>query len=553
MILFSIALIIMGVVTAALYFSFQHLKEQQQWVDHTYTVINKVETILSELKDVQSSQRGFVITGQDAYLEPYNEAVPTIEATFKELDQLIQDNPAQEARLKILKAKADLRIDIAQRIIDNYRKDGQAAAFTLIKNGLGKIQMDEIRSVVRDMTAEESHLLNLRQDAVNRTADNTLLMGAGGLVCCFSILFFVFTIMYRETMRRAAVEASLHTAFKQMKEISYENDILSKMSDYFQSCKSPEEAFEIISVNIQHLLPNTYGTIAIFNNSRNIIETKLFWGKKSGSLNEYQSDDCWALRRGRIHHVHEKNSVEPICSHVTGNHHGAYLCIPMQAHGDIIGTFFIGSETEEALDDHKCQIAQTASEQVSLALANLKLQEKLRQQSIRDPMTNLYNRRYMEETMEREVNRAAADNLPLHILMLDIDHFKRFNDTFGHDAGDLLIKEFARMIQKKTSKDIIACRYGGEEFLVMMLGHLLEEATEWAVELGNAVRVMRVESNGQPLSQITISMGLSSFPDHGQSPAQLMHNADVALYKAKKGGRDQLVTYDYRFSNEEAA
>ena len=541
MALFSLAMVIVGIASACLYLSFRHLKEQQHWVDHTYTVMNEIQAVLSELKDVQSSQRGYVITGQETYLQPYTESVPLIHETLSHLEDLLEDNPVQMKSLQALKAKTEHRISVAEDIIDTYRTQGQQPAFDLIIKGLGKVQMDEIRALVKEMTLEEQRLLRVRQEAVNQTADNTLWLGALGLLACLLILFVVFMIMHRETMRRAAIEHSLQKAFKQMQDISQENDLLSKMNDYFQSCKSPEEAFEIISVNIRHLLPGTHGTIAIFNNSRNMIETKLFWGQKSGSMNEYHADDCWALRRGRIHHVHP-GSTEPVCHHVT-NSKGIHLCIPMQAHGDIIGSFFISTEDEDNLDSHKRQIAQNISEQVSLALANLRLQEKLRQQSIRDPMTNLYNRRYMEETMEREINRAQKNNLPLHVLMLDIDHFKRFNDTFGHDAGDLLIIEFARLIQKKTRKDDIACRYGGEEFLVMLPGLDEEDVVQWATELGNEVRQMRVEANGQALSQITISMGLAAYPQHGKTPSQLMHNADVALYRAKKGGRDQLVLY----------
>lgn len=542
-ILFAMALLIVGVVSGLLYLSFVRLKAEQEWVDHTYSVINEVQNVLSNLKDVQSSQRGYVITGQETYLEPYKAAVPLIDASMKKLAVMLKDNPIQQEHLKELELKTQHRLDVANEIITTYRTKGQQSAFDLIIKGLGKVQMDEVRALVRDMVKEEEVLLRVRQDHVNHTTENTLWLGAGGLLACITIIFSVFLIMHRETLRRASIESSLQHAFRQMQDISHENEVLSRMNDYFQSCKSPEEAFEIIAVNIQHLLPGTHGTIATFNNSRNIIETKLFWGQKSGSLNEYHSDDCWALRRGRIHHVHA-DSIEPKCHHVTGNDKGGNLCIPMQAHGDIIGTFFIGAHDEKDLDDHKRQIAQNISEQVSLALANLKLQEKLRQQSIRDPMTNLYNRRYMEETMEREINRATKNNTPLHVLMLDIDHFKRFNDTFGHDAGDLLIIEFAKLIQKNIRREDIACRYGGEEFLVMLPGLEKNEAISWAKQLGDEVRQLRIESNGRALSQITISMGLATFPEHGRAPAQLMHNADVGLYAAKKSGRDQLIVYD---------
>ncbi|MDB5478189.1 MAG: adrA 1 [Alphaproteobacteria bacterium] len=520
-----------------------HLKTQHDSVDHTFTVISELQTVLSELKDVQSSQRGYVITGQETYLEPYIEALPIIDSTLNDLNFLVADNPVQVKNLGVLRIKAQHRIDVATNIVEAYRKHGQQAAFDLIIKGLGKIQMDEIRALVKEMTDEEQRLLAQRRDAVNKTADYTLWLGASGASACLALVFTAFMLMHRETLRRALVEASLKDAFTQVQAISTQNILLSKMSDYFQSCKSQDEAFEIIAANVPQLLPGTRGAIAVFNNSRNIIETKISWGDATIGMPEYVADDCWALRRGRMHKYNGKNK-EPVCRHIGHELHEGYVCIPMQAHGDIVGNFFVSSGSEMELDEGQRQIAQNISEQISLALANLRLQEKLKQQSIRDPMTNLYNRRYMEETMERELSRADATGMPLQVLMLDIDHFKRFNDTFGHDSGDLLIIELAKLVQKNAAKSDICCRYGGEEFLVMLPGSSLDHAANWARELSEAVHQIRIQGSSQSFSQITVSMGLAGFPEHGKTPGQLIHNADTALYKAKRGGRDQLVIYD---------
>jgi diguanylate cyclase (GGDEF)-like protein len=177
---------------------------------------------------------------------------------------------------------------------------------------------------------------------------------------------------------------------------------------------------------------------------------------------------------------------------------------------------------------------------LGLALAKLKLQESLQQMSVRDPLTGLFNRRYMEESLARELRRAERQGRPLGILMVDIDHFKNVNDTFGHDAGDAVLRELGAFFQRQIRSEDIACRFGGEEFTIVLHDATPESAWRRAEEIRGAAKQLRVAYGERILEPVTLSMGLASFPRDGMSRDVLIQNADAALYRAKQGGRDQV-------------
>jgi len=166
--------------------------------------------------------------------------------------------------------------------------------------------------------------------------------------------------------------------------------------------------------------------------------------------------------------------------------------------------------------------------------------EALRTQAIRDPLTGLFNRRYMGESLERELRRAEHGGQPVSLVMLDVDHFKTFNDVSGHQAGDAILTRVGSLLQARTRREDIACRYGGEEFLLILPGAPLEAARRRADELRQSVREMTAEHRGRVLSRITVSAGVACFPQHGITADELLRAADTALYRAKELGRDRV-------------
>jgi diguanylate cyclase (GGDEF)-like protein len=189
----------------------------------------------------------------------------------------------------------------------------------------------------------------------------------------------------------------------------------------------------------------------------------------------------------------------------------------------------------------KQQLAVTVARQISLSLANLKLYESLQHQSIRDPLTGLFNRRYLEESLTREIHRASRDRQSLGIIMLDVDHFKRYNDTFGHEAGDAVLRELGLFLKKHIRSSDIACRYGGEEFMLILPEASLEHSIERAEQLREGIKHLNLEHHRQPLGGITLSLGVAVFPDCGLTGEAVIRAADAALYRAKIQGRDRTV------------
>jgi diguanylate cyclase (GGDEF)-like protein len=177
----------------------------------------------------------------------------------------------------------------------------------------------------------------------------------------------------------------------------------------------------------------------------------------------------------------------------------------------------------------------------ALVLDNAKLREALREQSIRDPLTGLFNRRYMEEALKQHLSRVTRHLHPLGVIMLDIDHFKRINDAYGHGAGDALLRELGRLFKTHVRVEDIACRYGGEEFVLIMPDASLEAAQQRAEYLRQAVKKLQVQHDGQSHEGITVSLGVAAYPEHGRTQDSVLRAADAALYDAKRKGRDRVV------------
>ncbi len=317
--------------------------------------------------------------------------------------------------------------------------------------------------------------------------------------------------------------------------------LLNRMGDMLQSCLSKEEAYAVFKQYAQQLFLDHSGAMYILYESRNLLEMVVSWGEDPPVEPFFSPDECWALRRGRVHMVGDSQH-KLVCKHVREAGETKeilpYLCIPMIAHGDTIGLLHLCSAHEPV--QRWETLATMVTEQVALALANLNLRDMLQIQSVRDPLTNLFNRRYLQETLDRELSRSRRYNISLGVIMADIDHFKRFNDTMGHDAGDIALQELGVLLQTKTRKEDIVCRYGGDEISIVLPGASLEETLERAEQLREAVSRLSVRHQGITLGRITMSFGVAAYPAHGNSSRDLLQSADTALYRAKRAGRDRV-------------
>ncbi len=260
----------------------------------------------------------------------------------------------------------------------------------------------------------------------------------------------------------------------------------------------------------------------------------------------FSPNDCQAARRGHLYHVAD-SARQPNCRHFSGEPPAAYVCVPMTAQNDGIGTLHLQSShaslqsrrfVEEDLD-----LINSIAEYVALAIANLGMHEKLREQATRDKLTGLYNRHYVQEWFTLELRRAQRHGRPVCALMLDIDHFKRVNDTFGHEAGDLVLRELAGALGRLGRKSDVVSRYGGEEFLMLLPECPLGAAVRKAELVRQEIEKLPFDSGNRPLGTVTVSIGVAAFPDHAEDADALLRCADDALYRAKQTGRNRVVAY----------
>lgn len=316
---------------------------------------------------------------------------------------------------------------------------------------------------------------------------------------------------------------------------------LAKLGELLQSCNNEQEAHSVVLGFAPKLFPNLAGALLLLNSSRNLLQVVGQWNLCELKAPVFEPSACWALRTGRRYLV-EARDWTARCAHACSLDN-AYLCIPVQAHGEVLGVIhFQATVAEDHLTARELSLASTFAEQIGLSLANIRLREALRIQSIRDSLTGLFNRRYLEETLEREIHRSARAGQSLAVIMFDLDHFKTFNDTFGHEAGDVILHHVGAFLCKSTRADDIACRYGGEEFVLILPSAKLQAGELRAEWLREAIKHLNIVHVGQPLGVVTISVGVAAFPQHGSTPAQLMAQADGALYQAKKSGRDRVVS-----------
>jgi len=360
----------------------------------------------------------------------------------------------------------------------------------------------------------------------------------------------------RDISERKQAEAQLREANQNLAERVQELDrrskeitLLSEMGSWLQSCQTADEAYAVIGKSAEQLFLEWSGALYVISASRNAVDAVADWGKPSGSERVFGPDDCWALRRGQPH-WYAVGGKSTNCRHINPARIVKALCVPLMAQGEALGILSLQllpapgqQESVPPADGAERRLAAVLAEHVCLALGNLKLRETLKNQSIRDPLTGLFNRRYMEDSLERELSRANRNKSSVAIIMMDLDRFKMFNDTFGHQAGDALLRGFGDFLIKNTRGQDIACRYGGEEFAVVLSDTTLAGALKRANILREEVRQLKVHYGGQLLGMVSISVGLALFPDHGTTIAEVLRAADQALYSAKREGRDRVCVW----------
>lgn len=355
-------------------------------------------------------------------------------------------------------------------------------------------------------------------------------------------------LVFVSFMLDARNRRSLLQSTAQLELSNREVRLLVSLTQLLQNCTHESEYPAIVSSIFGELFPNAAGAWYVLNASENQLVNMSQWGAPQGACPEYfEPDACWAYRRGQIHCIGHHHVAEVRCTHVP-KFVDKSICAPLLAQGKVIGTLFLmPNYTEVRLDEfygRYTDLLSSVADTISLSLSNLRLRNSLRDMAIQDVLTGLYNRRYMQESLEREIERAHRQHHTIALVMLDVDWFKKLNDAYGHDAGDVMLKSIADQLKRFRRGIDVVCRYGGEEFL-LLLPEIPSQALSQRLEtLLHDIQSMKVRFADQDLPSVTVSMGVACYPQDSEDALELIRLADAALYRAKNNGRNRVESHD---------
>jgi diguanylate cyclase (GGDEF)-like protein len=552
------ATILIAIVTVS-YYTGQRSVDASQWVTRAHEVASQIELVHSGVEDIEAGIQEILYTGEVTDLSNFQDALVGPPQQLKNLRRMLVD-PRMLQRLDVLELDVRSRLLTAQELQDARRNAGnvgleRAAAIYAREN--------PILAIRRQLTAMENDELRIlkvrreRADHLGQSTEALLLVLRLVAMANLVLSYFVIKHEYRSSQQRESeleqmrlelqgANAGLTHSVGDLARQNEQIESLNRMVELLQRCQQLDEAFEVLSTNLPEVAECGAGALYLLQPSTQLLERVIDWGGPTEKAEMFAPEWCWGVRRGRAHVMHGE-ITNPICEHIGEVDTGLTVCIPLAAHGDTQGMICLQrapwnpDETK-----HHLLFLGTAVEQISLGLANLRLRDALRDQSIRDPLTGLFNRRYMEESLEREIARATRSATPVAVLILDLDHFKKINDTHGHSAGDHVLREMGAILRYRSRTEDVAARHGGEEFMLMLPGMGKIDAVQRAEELRVAIGDIQLLDNGIDLPKVTVSIGVAVFPDHGYTADDLLRSADKALYRAKNAGRDRVVLVSAR-------
>ncbi|HET7845109.1 MAG TPA: diguanylate cyclase, partial [Xanthomonadales bacterium] len=493
------------------------LRLQSDRATHASRVKEQVQLTYARLKEAESASRGLVLLGDNGFDGRFRGSAQEMRRAAALLRTMVADNDEQAKNAATLQHLLGMRLQQLEAVIASWRKGGVPAAQSRMADNLALPQVSAIEALVAHMAAIEDSLLAQRAARAEESERRLRLFGPLVISLCVLLLGFTGFVVLREQARRTRAEARLQASQRELERSLEEARSsarwlaqLGELGDLLQGCRSIDEAMEVLRAIAPRLLGIDAGDVYFGREGEEDFTRIGGWGNPGAAArNAIARGDCWAVRRGHMFPASD-STVGVCCPHVDargGRHH---VCVPLSAQGESHGVLVL--EHRERLTPVQRRLLRSMAEQLSLALANLRLQESLRSQSIRDALTGLYNRRYLDASMAREVARAERHEQELSMLIVDIDHFKRINDTFGHDAGDTVLAQVAAVLDLGTRGEDIACRYGGEEFVVLMPGADARSALRRAEELRTAIAGSVATYAGRSIGPVTVSIGVATFP-----------------------------------------
>jgi diguanylate cyclase (GGDEF)-like protein len=321
-------------------------------------------------------------------------------------------------------------------------------------------------------------------------------------------------------------------------------ELVGETVSLLQACQSSNEAYGIIAMQFQRLLPGISGALYVFKPSRHILERAISWNQtRELAAPSFQPDDCWALRMGKLHESATKSEAIR-CPHFSEDA-GDTVCLPVTAAGEVLGllAFWLDPEAVgngRTATPKELGFLSVMGQGLATALSSIRLREGLRNDATHDLLTGLFNRRFMDEAIDLQLSGGERNKTPLAVVMFDVDYFKKFNDSFGHDAGDAVLAALGAFIGRRARKSDIACRFGGEEILIVLPGADTAAAMKWAEITREEIERMVLTHQHRQLGPVTVSGGVASYPLNAQNKTDLLKAADEALYQSKANGRNRV-------------
>ncbi|HWE87337.1 MAG TPA: diguanylate cyclase [Terracidiphilus sp.] len=531
------AVIVTLVAGTLLYTNTMRFSSANAWVQHTQVVLNALQRASLQTERTEYRSQLYLLTGGDEQLNRARTSANLLVSSAANIRTLVADNPDQVQNVDNLAASAQ---DLA-RTLNNFDRKSQVP----------EIKIQRCQSIISLMNDREQSLLKERtQGSQRRFFTSVTTEGiAVALWLLTSLVLFAFLlrdaiIRRRIEERTALTNEHLAQSVNALEDRARESRILTAARDEFQLCVDIQQLYQSAARSFSLLLPETAGSLCMIDSSRHSAEVVSFWGESTVTdFNPLEA--CCGLRSGNARW--RRPGVSEIhCAHFAAQPPEHYLCYPIGARGNTLGILYIQCADDAAVQsvndgmDGLRQLVQITA----MAVAAMSLQIKLENQSIRDALTGLFNRHFMQLSLERELSRAARKKQALAVLMLDVDHFKQFNDTYGHAAGDAVLKAIAKSVQAAIREEDVACRYGGEEFTILLPDVTPAAAYERADALLQAIAHLHVGFGVQTFTDLTASIGIALHPDDGSTAEMLLRRADKALYHSKRQGRNQVALYE---------
>jgi diguanylate cyclase (GGDEF)-like protein len=511
------------------------LRDSSQWVKHSYIVSASLELESQRIDRIEPAIKLYQLTRDDDQFRIAETNAVSLYSRALDLQDLVNDNPSQTRLARQLAAQASA---LATTI------NGLTA-----QSPLPSQQVLGCRETISLMQRAEAELLRQRTeqtDAEDRLGER---VGISSTLFSLVVVLVLFGLLIRDLRQHHRYQKQLSDTNEQLGETVHalelrarETELMAEARNELQLCMNSQQAQASAARSLEKLLPATRGAICMINSSLQQVEIVASWNDPASLLDSFSLVSCCGLRSGHPR-WRTPNKSEVHCEHFTAKEPERYLCLPVAAHGETLGMIYIEcpSAGVAAMVESQAPLLSEMIEMASMAIASLNLRNRLEHQSVRDGLTGLFNRHFMEMALERELRRAHRQQTPVALLILDVDNFKKFNDNFGHQAGDCILQNVAEILKHILRSEDVICRYGGEEFIAILPGISFEMALERADQLRRKVSEAHPQFGGENLHGVTVSVGVAMYPLHADSAEKLVRAADRALYEAKHQGRNRIV------------